>query len=105
MKLSVHGLAAAGLATAVGCVAPPTLDEAASPIIGGTATTGDPAVVLLVSYPPDLSTFDTCTASVIAPKVLLTAAHCLDPKDHPGYLFGVFTGPDASAYPTIDVLA
>src|SRR3954470_12207916 len=98
MKLSVHGLAAAGLATAVGCVAPPAVDEAASPIIGGTVTTGDPAVVLLVSYPPDLSTFDTCTAALIAPDALVTAAHCVDAKHHPGYLFGVFTGPDASAY-------
>lgn len=86
------------------CAGPAPLGEGAQAIIGGTPTTGDPAVVLLVSYPPDHSTFDACTASVIAPTVLLTAAHCLDPQSHPGYAFGVFTGPDASAYPTANVL-
>jgi len=77
------------------------VNGAASPIIGGTVTKGDPAVVLLISYPADQSSFDTCTASVISPTVLLTAAHCVDPGKHPGYSFGVFTGPDASAYPTV----
>jgi secreted trypsin-like serine protease len=76
----------------------------ASPIIGGAVTTGDPAVVLLISYPADQSTFDTCTASLIAPTVLLTAAHCVDAANHPGYGFGVFTGPDASAYATVAAL-
>ena len=88
----------------LGCGAAEPVDEARSPIIGGTVTTGDPAVMLLVSYPPDLSTFDSCTAALIAPDVLVTAAHCVDAKDHPGYLFGVFTGPDATAYATADVL-
>jgi MYXO-CTERM domain-containing protein len=88
----------------LGCGAPERVDEAASPIIGGTVTTGDPAVVMLVSYPADLSTFDSCTAALIAPDVLVTAAHCVDAKDHPGYLFGAFTGPDATAYATADVL-
>jgi hypothetical protein len=37
--------------------------------------------------------------------VLLTAAHCLDPETHSGYSFGVFTGADASAYPTAATLA
>jgi hypothetical protein len=88
-----------------GCGAPEAdTAEARGAIIGGTATTGDPAVVLLVSYPPDHSTFDSCTASVIAKDVLLTAAHCLDPVTHPNYSFGVFTGPDASAFETANTL-
>ncbi len=87
------------------CSAPERVDEAASPILGGTPDSGDPAVVLLVSYPADLGAFDTCTASVIAPGVLLTAAHCLDPATHGGYTFGVFTGPDASVYMTAQALA
>ena len=89
----------------LGCAAPEgELGRAGGAIIGGTPTTGDPAVVLLVSYPADLSTFDSCTATVIAGDVLLTAAHCLDPDTHPGYSFGVFTGPDASAYETASTL-
>jgi secreted trypsin-like serine protease len=41
---------------------------------------------------------------VIAGDVVLTAAHCLDPATHPGYSFGVFLGPDASAYPSANTL-
>lgn len=89
------------------CACAPGADPVGSArgaIIGGTPTTGDPAVMLLASYPPDHTTLDTCTASLIAPDVLLTAAHCLDSSTHPGYLFGVFTGPDASAFPTANTL-
>jgi V8-like Glu-specific endopeptidase len=95
-------LLAALAAGATACAEP--VDEARAAIVGGTPTTGDPAVVMLVSYPADLSTFDACTASLIAPDVLLTAAHCLDPATHAGYTWGVFTGPDASAYPTAKLL-
>jgi secreted trypsin-like serine protease len=86
-----------------GCVAAPTDRRAA--IIGGVGDTGDPAVVMLVSYPPNQSTFFTCTASFIAPTVLVTAAHCVDAATHPGHQFGVFLGPDASAYTTAATLA
>ncbi len=93
---------------AAGCRAPEadtdTTSKGRAPIIGGEAAKGDPAVVMLVSYPPDHSTFDTCTASVIAESVLLTAAHCVDAKTHPGYGFGVFLGPDASAFTTANTL-
>ncbi len=75
--------------------------EVGSPIIGGKADSGDPAVVLLVSYPADQSTLDTCSAALIAPTVLVTAAHCVDGNTHKGHTFGVFTGPDASAYSTV----
>ncbi len=81
--------------------APDAVGEAAAPIIGGTKATGDPAVVLLVSYPLDESALDTCTAALIAPTVLVTAAHCVDPGTHGGHAFGVFTGPDASTYADI----
>ena len=37
------------------------------PIVGGTRDTGDPAVVLLVEYPDDHSTFWSCTASIVSP--------------------------------------
>lgn len=87
------------------CAAPPSpAGEAATPIIGGTSDSGDPAVVLLASYPADKSTLLTCTAVLISPTVLLTAAHCVDAATHPGHTFGIFTGPDATAYDTIDKL-
>jgi secreted trypsin-like serine protease len=90
------------------CVAPgPDADpvsEAASPIIGGTLDTADPAVVLLYSYPSDESSLYTCTAAVIAPTVLLTAAHCVDDENHPGFIYGVFAEPDASSYGDIKAL-
>jgi secreted trypsin-like serine protease len=85
-----------------GCSAP---DDAAtragsSAIVGGSVDSGDPAVVLLVSYPSDQSSFATCTATLVAPDVLLTAAHCVDPADHAGESFGVFAGSSANAFPT-----
>jgi V8-like Glu-specific endopeptidase len=85
------------VALTIGCAspAPGTLGRG---IIGGALDTGDPAVVLLVSFPQDRSVLDTCTATVIAPTVLLTAAHCVDAATHPGYVFGAYLGYDASAY-------
>jgi secreted trypsin-like serine protease len=35
---------------------------------------------------------------VISPTALVTAAHCVDAANHPGYDFGAFLGDDASAY-------
>jgi secreted trypsin-like serine protease len=37
---------------------------------------------------------------VISPSALVTAAHCVDAANHPGYGFGAFLGDDASAYTT-----
>jgi len=86
----------------VGCSSNDTgslpLARSSSPIIGGTADDGDPAVVMLVSYPSDESTYYTCTAEVISPTVLLTAAHCVDAANHTGHTFGVFLEPDATPY-------
>jgi MYXO-CTERM domain-containing protein len=75
------------------------------PIIGGSADGNDPAVVLLASYSPDHSILYFCTATVIAPDVLLTAAHCVDEANHPSFTFGVFTGPDANDYTEVADLA
>lgn len=97
--------AAFAAALLLGCAAPEAVEVAASPILGGTVDSGDPAVVMLVSIPADQSTFETCTATLVAPTVLLTAAHCVDPSTHGGFTFGVFLGPDASAYPTAASLA
>ena len=64
-------------------------------VIGGTAATADDAVVLLAAYPPERDTWYSCTASVIAPGLLLTAAHCVDAPNHPDFLYGAFLGQDA----------
>ena len=77
------------------------LDDHSQPIIGGSASPNDHAVVLLASFPPNRSLLATCTAVVIAPTVLVTAAHCVDAANHPGYLYGVFPGEDASAFPRL----
>jgi len=75
--------------------------SASTPIVGGTVDTGDPAVVLVAAYSTDHTQLFTCTGVVVAPKAVLTAAHCVD---HPGFAFGVFFGADASAFPTVDDL-
>jgi secreted trypsin-like serine protease len=87
------------------CACTPEGDgRATAGIIGGDEANNDPAVVLLVAVPADHATFETCTANVVAPDVLLTAAHCVDPKTHAGYSFGVFLGADATAYPSANTL-
>jgi V8-like Glu-specific endopeptidase len=90
---------------AAGCGNSPHIVAARHAIIGGTRDTGDPAVVMLVSYPTNLSTFYTCTAALISPTVLVTAAHCVDAGQHAGDQFGVFFGDDASSYATTAALA
>ncbi len=102
---TIAALGALSTLALIACGGERAVGEAGSPIIGGTKDTGDPAIVMLVSIPPDQSTFDTCTASVIAPSVLLTAAHCIDPATHAGWTFGAFVGPDASAYDTAASIA
>jgi MYXO-CTERM domain-containing protein len=83
------------LVTLVTLVASSSAIAGNAPIINGTVDSGDPAVVQIYAYPSTKDTLYTCTGIVIAPKAILTAAHCLD---HTGYIFGVFFGPDANAY-------
>ena len=85
------------------CTATP-LSSTEQEIIGGTRSTGMGATVLLAGYPANKSVLTTCTAVVVSPTVLLTAAHCVDAPNHPNYLFGVFTGDDAAAYGTLVAL-
>src|SRR5215470_4678966 len=66
-----------------GCGDPRSASEAQTEaaIIGGTTDTGDPSVVALFAHQPGAQNGALCTASVIAPTVLLTAAHCVDPAE------------------------
>lgn len=97
------GCALALAATVAGCGVE-DLAERESPIIGGTRSIGTEATVLLASFPADRSVLATCTAVLVSPTVLLTAAHCVDDENHPGYLYGVFTGDDASPYSSLALL-
>lgn len=72
-----------------------TLGESQQPIIGGTPTTGDPAIVALYGIAPGADKGVLCTATIISPKVVLTAAHCVDPAlAGTGLVYSVLTGND-----------
>lgn len=55
-------------------------EETQEPIIGGTETTGDPAVAALIGRKPGETSGGLCTATLVKPRWLMTAAHCVDPS-------------------------
>ncbi|WP_437580813.1 S1 family peptidase [Sorangium sp. So ce887] len=96
MRKGIIFVAAAILSACTGEVDDLPLTETdATPagIIGGTIDEGDPAVAMLQITHGDSSTI--CTASVIAPKVLLTAAHCVQPDMVEGATVRAFFGTDS----------
>jgi V8-like Glu-specific endopeptidase len=81
MKGKLVGVCVAGLVTLGACAQDEEfLEETTSEIVGGTEDPGDPAVVALYGREPGAEQGFLCTSTVIAPTVLLTAAHCVDPR-------------------------
>jgi secreted trypsin-like serine protease len=73
----------------------PGVSDNSSAIIGGTTDTGDPGVVLLFAQQPGSQSGSLCTAEIISPHVVLTAAHCVSPTEvGANAVFTVFTGSD-----------
>ncbi|HEY1960191.1 MAG TPA: trypsin-like serine protease [Polyangiaceae bacterium] len=69
----------------VGCSAESTSSSSQS-IIGGTTDSGDPSVVLLGGGGV------WCTGTLIAPEVVLTAAHCISAKNNFVYFGPAYLG-------------
>ena len=96
--LLVVGMGCAG----IGCgeagerAASPIMEEGDS-IIGGSADTDDPSVVAVYGQQPGATGGFLCTGSVIAPTVILTAAHCVsEVETGAGAEFTVITSPDVA---------
>ena len=103
MKRSSFALALVVLSA---CSAPSSVGTVSQGIINGTTDTGDPAVVLLFAAMAGSNQASLCTAEVISPHVLLTAAHCVDPATvGANVTFHVFIGPMfSSSSPASDFL-
>jgi secreted trypsin-like serine protease len=77
MTLKSHRLLTLTWLIVAACGGPDTYNESEDAIIGGTVDEGDPAVVAIFAR----NAQSLCTGSLIAPRVVLTAAHCV----HPAY--------------------
>jgi len=94
MKQHALLLALLAASSLTACLEAPDDEEiAAEEIIGGTIDNADPSVVALFVHQPGQNQGSLCTASVISPTVLLTAAHCVDPREvGAGNVFEAFAG-------------
>ncbi len=94
------------LAVLAGCTAAPMVGETHAPIIGGSVDTADPGVVLLFAQVPGQQSGSLCSAEVISPHVVVTAAHCVSPDEvGQGAQFVVYPGGDFDQAQPADLLA
>src|SRR5438874_9576218 len=90
----------------VACTAVPPIASSSASIIGGTVDNADPSVVLLFAQVPGAQGGSLCTAEVISPHVVVTAAHCVSPAEvGAGAQFTVYVGTDFNNATTADLLA
>src|SRR5215813_8187623 len=76
---------------------PAAPEEKELPIIGGEPDSGDPSVVAVYGVRPGSPGGLLCTGSVVAPTVVLTAAHCVAASETGlGVRFSVLTGANLS---------
>lgn len=84
-----------GCAQAAEAPSPVTEEGDSGAIVGGSADADDPSVVAVYGQQPGARSGFLCTGSVIAPTVILTAAHCVSPVETgAGAQFVVITGPN-----------
>jgi secreted trypsin-like serine protease len=70
------------------------------PIIAGTLDTNDPAMMEMIAVKGNAAA--RCTATLITPRILLTAAHCV--AETSGYAYVVFPGSNDNGISAKDVL-
>ena len=115
MRTRFHLALSLCLGLAAGCTLSAEEDavqigESSARIVGGTPTTEYPAVALLYSEFAETDGAQLCSGTLISPRVILTAAHCVEFPDGPPnqYLayFGsnVLVDPDPEGIATINII-
>lgn len=86
VRSSAAALLLAGSSLTVGCAGPePTaadrVGQAAQPVIGGTRSTADQDAVVFVALLENGEVAGSCTGTLVAPNLVLTALHCVAKTD------------------------